>query len=151
MFTNWSRFCVSPSVLSTLGASSKLSCNQCLRKRIWDPILANELRGRFVRGQAVSAVYSGWKGTDWGRHPVCPAPFCIPVASASVALSQPASKQSGCHFEGRADTVSVADHTDMFTPGLLMDGSALGPKQPLHCLLCPINILPDDNPFRQFS
>lgn len=32
MFANWSRFCVSPSVLSTLDTSSKLYCNQCLRK-----------------------------------------------------------------------------------------------------------------------
>lgn len=86
------------------------------------------------------------------RHILCLAcpPLLIYIRVVSLTLAQLASNHSGCHSEGKADTMSVANHRDMFTLGLLMDGSALGPKQPLHCLLCLINLLPDYNCSRQF-
>lgn len=88
------------------------------------------------------------------RHILClarpPPTLLVYIREVSLTHAQLASNHSGCHSEGKADTVSVADHRDMFTLGLLMDGSALGPKQPLHCLLYPINLLPDYNRSRQF-
>lgn len=82
MFANWSGFSVSPSVPSTLDTSSKLFCNQCLRKWYVTPFWPMPCQEGLSGGGLVELMLVR-KGVR-ERQSLCLAPFFFFLHQRSI-------------------------------------------------------------------